>query len=83
MQKRSQLKDLYPGWYDLSTGGVVGADEDDDVNAVREVEEELGIPDAKLEKVKVMKWEDAKGRVFANVYLMRDFDPNKQELKLQ
>ena len=68
-------KDFFPGYYDLSTGGVVGAGEDDDMSAVREIEEELGIPDAQLEKVNVTKWEDDIGGVFANVYLMRDFDP--------
>ena len=44
MQKRSTLKSYCPGYYDLATGGVVNADdEDDEVNARREVQEELGI----------------------------------------
>ncbi len=37
-------KSYCPGFYDLATGGVVNADdEDDEVNARREVQEELGI----------------------------------------
>mmetsp|Transcript_33634 Transcript_33634/g.24294 ORF Transcript_33634/g.24294 Transcript_33634/m.24294 type:complete len:107 (+) Transcript_33634:10-330(+) len=43
VQKRTLIKDLCPGYYDLCTGGVVGADEQDDVNAYRELEEEMGI----------------------------------------
>ena len=39
-------KDYCAGYFDLSTGGVVGEGEDDDINAVREVEEEIGIKDA-------------------------------------
>ena len=80
VQKRTMQKDFFPGFYDLSTGGVVGAGEDDDESAVREVEEELGIPDARLEKISVTKFEDDVGRVFANVYLMRDFDPDVTQI---
>ena len=35
---------------------MVGADEDDDVNAVREVEEEIGLKNVQLDKVKVLKY---------------------------
>ena len=48
-------KDCNPGFFDLATGGVVGFEEDDDESAQREVAEELGIPDASLEKIKVIK----------------------------
>jgi hypothetical protein len=45
VQKRSKNKDYCPGFIDLASGGVVGmADTDPDVNAAREIEEELGIP---------------------------------------
>jgi 8-oxo-dGTP pyrophosphatase MutT (NUDIX family) len=37
------LKDWCPGHFDLVTGGVVGAGEDDDESAQRELLEELGI----------------------------------------
>ena len=36
-------KDYCPGYFDLVTGGVVAASEDDDVSAQRELEEELGV----------------------------------------
>lgn len=37
VQKRTMLKDWCPGYYDLVTGGVVGAGEDDDESAQREL----------------------------------------------
>eukprot|EP00353_Schmidingerella_taraikaensis_P000472 CAMPEP_0185596056 /NCGR_PEP_ID=MMETSP0434-20130131/80430_1 /TAXON_ID=626734 ORGANISM="Favella taraikaensis, Strain Fe Narragansett Bay" /NCGR_SAMPLE_ID=MMETSP0434 /ASSEMBLY_ACC=CAM_ASM_000379 /LENGTH=87 /DNA_ID=CAMNT_0028224471 /DNA_START=89 /DNA_END=353 /DNA_ORIENTATION=- len=77
--EKALLKDFFPGYYDLSTGGVVGAtDQDDDWSAARELEEELGISTGndRLEKVKVVKWQDDVGKVFANVYVVRDFDPD-------
>ena len=52
-------KDYCPGFYDLSTGGVVGDGEDDDLNAQREVQEEIGIVGVPLEKIKVVKCEGA------------------------
>ena len=46
VQKRTMKKDYCPGFFDLCTGGVVGEGEDDDISAVREVEEEIGIANA-------------------------------------
>lgn len=43
IQKRSVQKDVYPGYFDPTTGGVVQAGESYEVNAHRELEEELGI----------------------------------------
>ena len=68
-------KDYCPGYWDLATGGVVGADEDDDENAKREVFEEVGIKDHDLQKVSVFKFDGEKSKVFGNVYLLKDFDP--------
>ena len=76
-------KDYCPGFFDLSTGGVVGEGEDDDINAVREVEEEIGIANAVLEKIKVVKCDGQLSKVFANVYLLRDFNPDACPLTLQ
>jgi len=42
LQKRSRTKDLFPGAWDSSAAGHVGAGEDYDGTAVRELEEELG-----------------------------------------
>lgn len=43
LQKRSATKDSYPGRYDISAAGHVGAGEDILASAVRELYEELGI----------------------------------------
>ena len=40
---RSEAKDLWPGWWDLAVGGVVGAGETYDDAACRELAEEVGI----------------------------------------
>lgn len=72
IQKRSMQKDVYPGFFDPTTGGVVVENESYEENAIRELKEELGIETAELkshfdflfqeEKIKV--W----GRVFSTVY---------------
>lgn len=43
VQKRSMRKDYCPGYFDLANGGVQAADETDELNAQRELEEEIGI----------------------------------------
>ena len=43
VQERTLNKDIYPGFYEPATGGVVAEGEEYDEAAVRELEEELGI----------------------------------------
>src|SRR5262245_25954953 len=43
VQKRTLTKDVFPGYYDPATGGVVLAGESYEQGAVRELEEEMGI----------------------------------------
>lgn len=43
LQKRSQNKDSYPGYYDISSAGHIHAGDDFETSAVRELSEELGI----------------------------------------
>jgi isopentenyldiphosphate isomerase len=43
LQKRTAIKDLYPGYYDAAAGGVLLAGETYEVSAGRELQEELGI----------------------------------------
>ncbi|RXK56767.1 NUDIX domain-containing protein [Oleiharenicola lentus] len=42
LHQRSQLKDQFPGYWNTSAAGHVGAGEDYDSTAARELEEELG-----------------------------------------
>ena len=83
VQKRTMKKDYCPGFFDLATGGVVGQGEDDDEQAAREVHEEIGIANAQLQKIKVVKFDGEGSKVFGNVYLMKGFNPDACPLTLQ
>ena len=76
VQKRTMQKDYCPGYFDLVTGGVVAANEDDDVSGQRELEEELGVAtiDIKQHKKGQMKFEDEKNRVWGNLYFIDNFN---------
>lgn len=43
VQERTTTKDIFPGYYDLCTGGVVLAGEDYELSARRELKEEIGV----------------------------------------
>lgn len=68
VQRRTDTKDLYPGYYDLAAGGVVVEGESYDVSAEREAEEELGIRGVPLEPQFDFYFEDAGNRCFGRVY---------------
>ena len=53
VHRRADDKDLYPGWWDIAAGGVVGAGEDHDSAAARELAEELGVTGVALDFVAV------------------------------
>ncbi|MBJ9974719.1 NUDIX hydrolase [Pseudomonas sp. S75] len=48
VHRRTLSKALYPGFWDVAAGGMVGAHESYAESAARELEEELGIADAPL-----------------------------------
>lgn len=48
VQKRTMGKDIYPGYLDVATGGVVLAGESYELSAKRELAEELGVRKAAL-----------------------------------
>lgn len=48
VHRRSEAKDLWPGWWDVAVGGVVAAGEHYDEAARRELAEEVGIDDPAL-----------------------------------
>ena len=68
VQKRSTKKDYCPSYFDLATGGVVGGDESDKENAERELQEEIGAAGVHLNACGTFKFEDAKNRVWGNMY---------------
>lgn len=68
VQKRTDSKDMYPGFYDLAAGGVVAAGESYAKSALREAAEELGIRDTPLAECFEFYYEDDKNRCFGRVY---------------
>lgn len=58
VHRRSDLKDLWPGYWDLCAGGVVGSGEDWEPAARRELAEELGVTDAVLEPLGAGTYDD-------------------------
>ena len=73
LQKRSMRKDLYPGRWDMAVGGHVDSGETPDQAAVREMQEELGLPpDLPLKKVFQLKvrndFESENVQVFSTVF---------------
>ena len=74
-----------PGHYDMATGGVMDVGETDELNARREVQEELGIdmgvdlnklpdkytpPPHDLTFIKAQKFESHTDNFYCNIYLM-------------
>ena len=68
VQKRTKIKDIYPGYYDVAAGGVVLAGESYDESAERELAEELGIRDIPLTAHFEFKHQDDNNTVWGRVY---------------
>ena len=68
VQRRTAIKDIYPGYYDLAAGGVVAAGESYEECAEREAEEELGIRGATLDPKFDFYYEDERNRCFGRVF---------------
>ena len=74
MHRRADWKDVYPGYWDVCFGGVLGAGEAWDDAAHRELLEEAGI-DAPLELLGQPSWEAPDARLNGRVYLARSDGP--------
>lgn len=68
VQKRTTSKDIYPGYFDVATGGVVSAGESYEDAAQRELAEELGITGVQLKGHFDFFHEDAGNRVWGRVF---------------
>ena len=68
VQKRTMSKDIYPGYYDVATGGVVLADESYDLSAERELAEELGARNTPLTPQFDFRHEDDRNLVWGRLY---------------
>lgn len=67
VQRRTETKDVYPGYYDVAAGGVVQAGESYEESAERELEEELGIRSA-LTQLFDFSHEEGSNRVWGRAY---------------
>ncbi|MDQ7991135.1 MAG: NUDIX domain-containing protein [Propionicimonas sp.] len=68
VHRRTDTKDVYPGRYDFTAGGVLQAGEDPLAAAVREVEEELGVAGVALVPLFEADYADAQTRFHAFCY---------------
>ena len=72
VQKRTMTKDVFPGYYDPATGGVVLAGESYEESALRELEEEMGIRNSPLTRLFDFyfagEWTQVWGGAFSCVY---------------
>jgi len=72
VQKRTVIKDIYPGYWDPAAGGVMQVGESYEESAAREVGEELGVRGVELRPLFDMWFEDERsavwGRAFTCVY---------------
>jgi isopentenyldiphosphate isomerase len=74
VHRRSDAKDVFPGWWDLAAGGVVGVGEEYADAAARELAEELGV-DADPEFVVAGHHDDEHAREVCQVFRVRHDGP--------
>ncbi|MEZ5356385.1 MAG: NUDIX hydrolase YfcD [Bryobacteraceae bacterium] len=68
VQQRTMTKDVYPGWLDPVTGGVVLAGESYEESARRELAEEMGIRGVQFETLFDFPFEQDNMRVWGRVF---------------
>lgn len=71
VHRRTTTKDVYPGYWDVTVGGVVAAGESYDEAARREVAEEVGIRDAAPQRLFDVRFADASTRLVGRAFLVR------------
>jgi isopentenyldiphosphate isomerase len=77
LQKRTEVKDFCPGYFDVAAGGVVTAGESYEVSAERELEEELGLKGVPLEFRFDHYFEDDHNRCWGRVFSCQSEGPFK------
>lgn len=71
VQRRTQTKDVYPGYLDPAAGGVVLAGESYEESAERELAEEMGIQGVELATGFDFWFDEAPVRVWGRVFVCR------------
>jgi isopentenyldiphosphate isomerase len=69
VHRRTPTKDVYPGYWDVTVGGVVAAGEDYELAARRELAEEIGVASAALERLFPVRYQDAFTRLVGVAFL--------------
>ena len=75
VHRRTTTKDVYPGFWDVTVGGVVGAGEDYELAARRELAEEVGIVGAPLTPLFELRYADASTQLIGRAFLARHDGP--------
>jgi isopentenyldiphosphate isomerase len=75
VHRRTTSKDVYPGYWDVTVGGVVAAGEDYDTAARRELAEEIGILCAGLVPLFEVRYQDASTQLIGKAFLARHDGP--------
>jgi len=68
VHRRTESKDIHPGHWDVTIGGVVAAGEEYAAAAERELHEEIGIRAAALHLLGPLRYEDACTRILGRVF---------------
>ena len=75
VHRRTERKDVYPGYWDVTVGGVVDAGEDYPTAARRELAEEIGATPAALAPLFPVRYADASTRLIGMAFLARHDGP--------
>ncbi|GKW48583.1 NUDIX hydrolase [Halomonas sp. NCCP-2165] len=70
VQRRTLIKEVFPGHLDLAAGGVVGAGEAEHVAARRELAEELGIRGVPLRPCGGFRYVEGGHHIFGSLFLV-------------
>lgn len=69
VHRRSDTKDLRPGWWDVCAGGVVGVGESYLDAAIRELVEEVGVTDVPLQPLGVGRFDADDSREISHLFI--------------
>ena len=75
VHRRSESKDVWPGWWDIAVGGVVVGDESYEVAALRELDEEIGLSGVLLEYLGDGQYSDSSVNLIGRCFRVRSSGP--------